>query len=80
MLHVLTAEGNDFEGAIPSSLDVQMVALGHTLLGGPLPQRLFGGSEKNHKCVFAGALLHEGTIPESASRLTSADITIVIGH
>eukprot|EP00971_Amphidinium_carterae_P247812 4920719-Amphidinium_carterae.1 len=28
----------------------------------------------------AEALLHEGTIPESASRLTMADIIISLGH
>eukprot|EP00971_Amphidinium_carterae_P306418 6089263-Amphidinium_carterae.1 len=28
----------------------------------------------------AEALLHEGTVPKSASRLTMADITISLGH
>eukprot|EP00971_Amphidinium_carterae_P213569 4238405-Amphidinium_carterae.1 len=79
-LDFLTAVSNDFEGAIPSSLDVQVAAFSHNLLGGPLPQRLFGGSETFQKCVIADALFHEGTIPESASRLTAADIKINIGH
>eukprot|EP00971_Amphidinium_carterae_P177853 3527427-Amphidinium_carterae.1 len=43
-------------GAIPSSLDVQVASFGHNLLGGPLPQRLFRGSEKAHKWVSADAL------------------------
>eukprot|EP00971_Amphidinium_carterae_P074989 1481908-Amphidinium_carterae.1 len=33
-----------------------------------------------HLVTKAEALLHEGTIPESASRLTTADITINFGH
>eukprot|EP00971_Amphidinium_carterae_P194849 3866289-Amphidinium_carterae.1 len=47
-----------YPGAIvaPSSLNVHVVALGHNLLGGPLPQRLFGGSQKAQKCVLANAL------------------------
>eukprot|EP00971_Amphidinium_carterae_P040854 802178-Amphidinium_carterae.1 len=28
----------------------------------------------------ADGLLHEGTVPESASRLTTADVTINVGH
>eukprot|EP00971_Amphidinium_carterae_P314538 6251952-Amphidinium_carterae.1 len=43
-------------GAIPSSLDAQLVVLNHNLLGGPLPQRLLGGSAQAEKVVIAKAL------------------------
>eukprot|EP00971_Amphidinium_carterae_P334944 6470510-Amphidinium_carterae.1 len=32
------------------------------------------------KLTEVDALLHEGTIPESASRLTTADVAISVGH
>eukprot|EP00971_Amphidinium_carterae_P177890 3528045-Amphidinium_carterae.1 len=43
-------------GAIPSSLNAEVVFLGHNLLGGPIPRRLLGGSEKAQKLVAAKAL------------------------
>eukprot|EP00971_Amphidinium_carterae_P288172 5721134-Amphidinium_carterae.1 len=33
-----------------------------------------------HQLTKADALLHEGTIPESASRLTTGDVAINVGH
>eukprot|EP00971_Amphidinium_carterae_P008877 175031-Amphidinium_carterae.1 len=42
-------------GAIPSSPNPQIVFLGHTLLGGPIPQRLLG-NEQVQKIVVAQAL------------------------
>eukprot|EP00971_Amphidinium_carterae_P048015 945364-Amphidinium_carterae.1 len=38
-------------GAIPTSLSPQVVTLGHNLLGGPIPERLLGGSEQAQKVV-----------------------------
>eukprot|EP00971_Amphidinium_carterae_P325089 6455182-Amphidinium_carterae.1 len=43
-------------GAIPSSLNLEVAFLDHNLLGGPVPQRLLGGSEQTQKCVVAKAL------------------------
>eukprot|EP00971_Amphidinium_carterae_P075787 1497611-Amphidinium_carterae.1 len=50
-LRDLSVDCNDFEGAIPSSLNPEVAFLGHNLLGGPIPQRLLGGSEQAQKCV-----------------------------
>eukprot|EP00971_Amphidinium_carterae_P104245 2064524-Amphidinium_carterae.1 len=36
--------------------------------------------ETSKRFTKADALLHEGTIPESASRLTTADVMINVGH
>eukprot|EP00971_Amphidinium_carterae_P220967 4387123-Amphidinium_carterae.1 len=44
-------------GAIPSSLNPQLVNLGHNLLCGPIPQRLLASSEHaEQKIVVAKAL------------------------
>eukprot|EP00971_Amphidinium_carterae_P283885 5636238-Amphidinium_carterae.1 len=43
-------------GAIPPSLDAQVVMLGHNLLAGSIPERLLGGRERPQKWVVANAL------------------------
>eukprot|EP00971_Amphidinium_carterae_P185927 3691102-Amphidinium_carterae.1 len=67
-------------GAVPKWMDAQALFISHNHLAGSIPQQLLGGWDPLQKAVVANQLLLEGTIPESASRMTVAEIILSFGH